>query len=184
MVEGSHVPSVLDQLCGVLIVTENSSSIPIEWTHIASLVSLLDHPETSKKERIIAIETLLRLYHTQIKEFERKERDAIDKYLMQTFATFGLRIFAKSDPLMAMAEFLGRKEKRGKRAKNTVRDFELAVEVAQRMADGNSLDDAAFAVADAHKDDLNLSAERIENIYKANRSDARAHVALCKFEMD
>ena len=73
-----------------------------------------------------------------------------------------------------MAEFLGRKRKRGKRAKNSRRDFDIAFRVVEKMSTGISLDDAAVTVAK----EVKLSPERVENIYKANYKAAKAQFAL------
>jgi hypothetical protein len=153
------------------------------WAHIDRLFFLADpRSGTPEAERMAAVDALLNLLRTEVGEYKRGERSDIDRPLISGFTSVGLRIFAQLDPLAALAEFLGRKRKRGKRSKNTERDFAIAVEVAKRIYDGMSLDDAAVAVAERLKGTVDLSPERIENIYKANSKAARADEALRRLQ--
>jgi hypothetical protein len=100
---------------------------------------------------------------------------------MQGIKDWGLRIFAKRDPVLALESLLGLRHPRGKRAKNTERDFQIAVEVLEtrkRMSLEEkkrvSLERAAEAVAQKYE----LECEYVLKLYKQNRLPARAEIAL------
>jgi hypothetical protein len=128
-------------------------------------------PEEKRRE---AVNTFLALLRTQVSEYRQGKRDAVSRLLQQAVTGFALRIFADPDPVSAMDHFLRGKRKRGKRAVNADRDFRIAVQVAQKMNEGMSLDDAGAFVAEL----LKLSPERIENIYKAHAAEAKAEAAM------
>jgi hypothetical protein len=131
-----------------------------------------------ESERIRAANTLLDLLRTQVSELKRGERTNIDPPLITAINCIGMRVLTDEDPIDALARLLGRKNKPGKRAKNTDRDFEIAIDVASKMYDGMSLDDACVAIAEPRK----LSPERVENIYKADRKAARTAEALRRLQ--
>jgi hypothetical protein len=155
--------------------TSRQQLSPDDWARISRLGWLADtrsgRPEA---ERLAALEQLLTLHRIQVEEFKRGEREIIDPPLYNAIVSFGVRIFAQADPLDAMAKFLGRKRERGKRGKNSRRDFDIALKVVEKKFTGISLEDAAVAVAK----DFGLSPERIENIYKTNHKAAKAQFAL------
>jgi hypothetical protein len=130
-------------------------------------------------ERIAAIEILLSEYRTEVDQYKSGVIGEVDRLLSQSIENWALQIFAQPDPVAALAVFLGRKRQRGKRAKNIDRDFEIAVEVAKMMFDGETLDNASAAVAERLIErGIKISAERVENIYKANRVEAKADEAM------
>jgi hypothetical protein len=112
---------------------------------------------------------------------ERGKPVQVDPFLMQVIKHWGLRIFAKRDPVLAVERLLGLRHPRGKRAKNTERDFQIAVEVLEarkRMSLEEkkrvSLERAAEAVAQKYE----LECEYVLKLYKQNRLPARAQIAL------
>jgi hypothetical protein len=143
-------------------------------SRITELIELADPQRHAvrEEERISAINELLEIHRTQAEEFRRGERKIVNRLLQQWLTRWGLRIFAAPDPLSAMSMFLGR-------AINTERDFTIAVAVATKMtSEGITLESAAVSVAERFK----KSPEWIQKIYKANRIEARAHVAICWIE--
>jgi hypothetical protein len=117
----------------------------------------------------------------QRRQPERGKPVQVDPFLMQGIKDWGLRIFAKRDPVLALESLLGLRHPRGKRAKNTERDFQIAVEVLEtrkRMSLEEkkrvSLERAAEAVAQKYE----LECEYVLKLYKQNRLPARAEIAL------
>jgi hypothetical protein len=117
----------------------------------------------------------------QRRQPERGKPVQVDPFLMQCIKDWGLRIFAKRDPVLALESLLGLRHPRGKRAKNTERDFQIAVEVLEtrkRMSLEEkkrvSLERAAEAVAQKYE----LECEYVLKLYKQNRLPARAEIAL------
>jgi hypothetical protein len=152
---------------------------PDDVTRITQLLLSADPGNhLSDQERKQAVDELLAIHHTQAEEWRQGKRDTVSPLLRQQLAIWALRIFADPDPLAAMTRFLGLKGRRGKRAVNADRDHDIAVAVAEKMSDGMSYDKAIAAVAN----ELNLSAERIETIYKDNRLAAKAQLAMRKIE--
>jgi hypothetical protein len=143
----------------------------------------LADPQThdiNEEERISAINELLSIYRAEVEEFRRGEKKSLNRLLQQWLSRKALGIFAAPDPVLAMGMFLGRKRKRGKRAKNADRDLAIAVEVATKMSKGMTLEKAAVSVAKQHR----LSPERVEKIYKAKREDAQGYLAMSIIESD
>ena len=117
----------------------------------------------------------------QRRQPERGKPVQVDPFLMQGIKDWGLRIFAERDPVLAVERLLGLRPPRGKRAKNTERDFQIAVEVLEarkRMSLEEkkrvSLERAAEAVAQKYE----LECEYVLKLYKQNRLPARAEIAL------
>jgi uncharacterized protein YoaH (UPF0181 family) len=131
-------------------------------------------PDEKRKE---AVKIFLGLLRAQVIEYRQHKRDSVSRLLQQAVTEFALRIFADPDPVSAMDDFVQGKRKRGKRAVNAERDFRIAVRVAHKMNEGMSLDDACALVAEEEQE-IRLSPERIENIYKAHHTEAKAEVAL------
>jgi hypothetical protein len=133
---------------------------------------------SAQRQQVAARQKLFVIHRDQARQIEKGERDEIDRELLQWITMCLRRIAANVDPVVAMAEFLGRKRKRGKREKNTDRHFEIAVAVAKKMMlSGLSLEKAVFAVAE-DMGEAALSFGWIEAIYKKYRRWARAHVAM------
>src|SRR6516165_10587557 len=103
----------------------------------------------TEEQQVAARVKLHDIYRVQTNEFRRGERGEIDRELWQWATMWLHRVFENPDPVIAMAEFLGRKRKPGKRSKNTDRDFDIAVAVAKKMMlSGLTLEKAVFAVAE------------------------------------
>jgi hypothetical protein len=130
----------------------------------------------TERRRRIAVKQLLREYRLQIGRFQKTGR--IDPFLVQGIEDWGRKILSKANPVMALQELLGAREKRGKRAKNTERDFGIAVAVVREMSSGLSLERASEAVAANYQ----LEPDSVAKIYKRNHIEAKAHVAMAKFE--
>jgi hypothetical protein len=147
-----------------------------ETSHLHRLTWLADPKSgTPEHERIAALKAALDVLRRQVGEFRDGQRKLINPVLTQQIGVWGLQIFAAADPLEAMARFLGRKQPRGKRAKNTDRDLQIAVEVARKnMLEHMPLTKAIVAVGKSR----HRSPERIDRIYKVHRKAARAEVAL------
>jgi len=135
----------------------------------------LDAPERSRR---IAVNQLLDEFRLQAQRLGRSEATRIDPLLVQGIKDWGFRIFLNTNPVMALETLLGAREKRGKRAKNTERDFRIAIAVFGKMRLGLSLERAAEAVAA----DYGLEPDSIIKIWKRNKIEAKAHVAMAKFE--
>lgn len=135
--------------------------------------------EASESERLDAVNELLREFRSQWGQLGQGEIARIDPLLVQGIKDWGYRIFSKPNPILALEKFLGTRQRRGKRAKNTDRNFQIAVAVAQKMKSGMSFEDAADAVASDYKP---LEADSIRKIYTRNAIEAKAHVAMCALE--
>jgi hypothetical protein len=70
----------------------------------------------SETERIQAVNELLDEYRSQVEQSADKKIN--DPLLWQGIKDWGLRIFAKRDPVLALERLLGLRHARGKRAKN------------------------------------------------------------------
>jgi hypothetical protein len=134
---------------------------------------------TTEVERVEAVNSLLGEYLLQIEEFKRGERDALDPLLREGIEDWGRRIFAQEDPVTALARFLGKRQRPGKRAKHTARDFNIAVAVVIKMKDGMPLEEAASVIAAEHP---SLKEETIRKIYVQNQKAAKAHFGLCRLQ--
>src|SRR5262249_47815775 len=111
------------------------SDPPLDGAQIAELFATANSlcPDTSEHDRIEAVGRLLREFHLQIEQYQRKERTEIDRLLERGIADWGLKIFAQKDPLLALAKFLGKKQRRGKRAKNAERDRSITAAVLSKI---------------------------------------------------
>jgi hypothetical protein len=98
----------------------------------------------------------------------------IDPLLMQGVKAWAFRIFLQPTPISALERFLGIRRPRGKRAKNTERDFWVAVTVFDKMKSGMTLEDASYAVAES----CGLEGDNVKKIYSRNHREAKAHVAM------
>ena len=93
---------------------------------------------------------------------------------MQGVKAWAFRIFLQPTPISALERFLGIRRPRGKRAKNTERDFWVAVTVFDKMKSGMTLEDASYAVAES----CGLEGDNVKKIYSRNHREAKAHVAM------
>ena len=119
-------------------------------------------------------------FRLQIAEFQRPNplwfwqiepfRFLIDPLLDQGIAGWGRRMFAQENPTLAVARFLGKRQKPGKRAKNAKRDFSITRAVVTKMEGGMTLDDATDLVAPDYK----LEADTVRKIYLRRRKEVRA----------
>jgi hypothetical protein len=98
----------------------------------------------------------------------------IDPLLVQGVKAWAFRIFLQPNPISALERFLGIRRPRGKRAKNTERDFWIAVAVVDKMKSGMTLEDASYAVAES----CGLEGDSVKKIYNRNHREAKAHVAM------
>jgi hypothetical protein len=98
----------------------------------------------------------------------------IDPLLMQGVKAWAFRIFLQPNPISALGRFLGTRHRRGKRAKNTERDFWISVAVVKKRKSGMTLDDASYAVAES----CGLEGDSVKKIYNRNHLKAKAHVAM------
>jgi hypothetical protein len=129
----------------------------------------------TEKEQIAARLKLHNIYRVQVKQVKQGKRQEINRDLLQWVTMCGRRLLAEPDPCAALAICLGRKDKRGKRAKNAVRDDDIALAVAKKMLwDGLTYDHAVLAVANKEA----LSFERVRQIYDPRSTEARARVVL------
>jgi hypothetical protein len=135
----------------------------------------------AEAERVQAVNEFLGEFRSQREQFANGEIDGIDPLLIQGIRDWGLRIFAEPDPSLALKTLLGLRRPRGKRTKNSERDFEMVVavlETRERMTLEEkkrvSLERAAEAVAQEYK----LECEYVLKLYKQNRLAARAQIAL------
>jgi hypothetical protein len=119
---------------------------------------------------IEAVQHLVCEYQSQIAEHKRGERAVVDQLLMQGVGDWGRHIFAQPNPEIALARFLGTKQKPGKRIKNTERDRSIAAAVVTTMEGGMTLEKAAAEVAE----DYGLSTERVIAIYARKSKEVRA----------
>jgi hypothetical protein len=102
----------------------------------------------------------------------------IDRLLVQGIKNWGFRILSQPDPIAALEKLLGTRRRRGKRAKNTERDFWIAVAVAEKMNSGTTLEKASFEVAETS----GLEAGNVNKIYTRNLVEAKAQVALMEID--
>ena len=116
----------------------------------------------------------------QRRQPERRKPAQVDPFLMQGIKDWGLRIFAKRDPVLALERLLGLRRPRGKRAKNTERDLQIAVAVLTKMKLGMSLDDAAAYVAENCR--FGLGVESIAKIYNRTHRKAKSYILEEKAE--
>jgi hypothetical protein len=121
-------------------------------------------------ERIEAIESLSCEYRLQLTECKEGERAEIDPLLLQGIKGWGLYLFAQPDPQLAIAIFLGKKQKPGKKSINTARDRDIASAVLDKMNGGMTMENAVAAVAAAYE----LSEDRVKEIYLDSREEAKA----------
>jgi hypothetical protein len=179
----------------------NTQRDSLSSTRIAELFRIADgaRKDTSEDERRQAIRELICEFRRQTNELKRllaergdpsqgqidsKEISRIlSPLLVRGIKSWGLRIFAEPHPIRALEILLGVRERRGKRAKNADRDFQIAVDVVEEMTEKTSektwrkrmgLEKAAEAVALKYE----LEPERIQKIYKRHRVAARAEFAL------
>ena len=134
--------------------------------------------DATEPERVEAVNELLSEFRLQWEQYGREEIAQIDPLLVQGIKLWGCQIFAKINPVLALEKLLGARQKRGKRAKNTDRDFQIAVAVLDKMKSKLSLEEASEAVAS----DYNLDGDSIRKIYNRNHREAKAHVQMCALE--
>jgi hypothetical protein len=138
---------------------------------------------SSERERRIACKKVLREFRFQWQRLGRGEITRIDPLLAQYINNWGYRIFSNPKPISALEQFLGAREKRGKRAKNVERDFQIAVAVVEKRKSGMTLEGASEAVASEFAaKNIALEVESITKIYKRNHIEAKAHIAMCALE--
>jgi hypothetical protein len=126
--------------------------------------------DAAESERIEAIDNLLHELRLQIEQYRKGERSEIDHLLMQGIKEWGLQIFAQADPVLALARFLGKRQKPGKRAKYSDRDFSIALAVITRREDGMTVEKACELVAA----DYGLDDETIRKIFRRRNKEVRA----------
>jgi hypothetical protein len=91
------------------------------------------------------------------------------------------RIFSEPKPISALQQLLGAREKRGKRAANVERDFQIAVAVVEKMNSDMTLDEATQVVASEFAaKGIALEPESIRKIYNRNHIAAKAHIAMIR----
>jgi hypothetical protein len=98
----------------------------------------------------------------------------IDPLLVQGLKAWAFRIFLQSNSISVLERLLGIRRRPGKRAKNTDRDFPIAVAVAAKMKSGMTLENASYEVAEKHW----LQADNVSKIYTRNREAALVQVAI------
>ena len=162
-----HVANEGQRLRDLALKLNNPSS-----TRIAELFAIANgnQDDASETERIQAVNELLDEYRSQLEKFADEKIERIDPLLLQGIKDWGLRIFAKRDPVLALGRLLGLRRPRGKRAKNTERDLQIAVAVLTKMKLGMSLEDAAAYVAENCR--FGLGVESIAKIYNRNPSQS------------
>jgi hypothetical protein len=172
----------------------------LNTVQIAELLAIAgSRRDATESERIQAVNRLLDEFRLQIEEYRKREytfrqrrsshklrknsprdivdprlRNAIDPLLIQGIQEWGLAIFAQAHPIQALARFLGKKQRPGKRAKNAGRDFSIAHAVVLKMKDGMTLEDAAASVAADYRPKLKLDADTIRKIYVRKQKEVRA----------
>jgi hypothetical protein len=109
-------------------------------------------------------------YQLQIAEYKRGERKVIDALLMQGIGDWGRYIFAQPNPEMVLGRFLGKRQKPGKRAKYTDRDFLITHAVITKMEGGMRRDKAVELVAAEY----GLEDDTIKEIYDRRKKEVRA----------
>jgi len=125
---------------------------------------------STDRECIEAVQALVREYQLQIAECRKGERDEVDRLLVQGVGDWGCHIFAQPNPEIALARFLGTRQKPGKRIKNTDRDRSIAAAIVTAMEGGMTLEEAAAAVAA----DFRLGEDAIKKIYARKRKEVKA----------
>jgi hypothetical protein len=151
--------------------------------HVAELIGIANgNRNVSERERRIACKKVLREFRFQCQRLGKGEISRIDPLLVQCMTGWGYRIFSELKPISALERLLGTREKRGKRAKNVERNFEISVAVAEKMMIlGLTQDKASEEVAlEFAAKNIALEAESIAKIYKHNRIAARAYVAMIR----
>jgi hypothetical protein len=125
---------------------------------------------------------VLREFRFQWQRLGKGEIARIDPLLAQCMTGWGYRIFSEPKPILALERLLGMRKKRGKRAKNVERNFEISVAVAEKMMIlGLTLDKASEEVASEFAaKHIALETESIAKIYKHNYKAARAYVAMIR----
>ena len=88
----------------------------------------------------------------------------IDPLLVQGVKAWAFQIFRQPNPIAALEKLLGIRRRRGKRAKNTERDFWIAVAVAEKMKSDMTLEKASYEIAEA----WGLKDENVRKIYTRN----------------
>jgi hypothetical protein len=151
---------------------------------IAALLPIADSRcDATKSEQIEAANKLLSEFRLQISEFQRSSplwfwqlepyfrfRTEIDPLLDQWIANLGRQTCADPNPLIALARFLGKRKKPGKRAKNTDRDFSITLAVVTKMESGVTLEEATALIAADYK----LEADTVRKIYLRRYKEVRA----------
>jgi hypothetical protein len=132
----------------------------------------------NESRRIEAVNLLVSEYQLQVAEYKRKERAEIDPLLLQGIKEWGLYIFAQENPEIALARFLGKKQKPGKRATNTERHRDIALAVIEEMDGGAKFEKAIESVATEY----GLEVDTVKKIYGRWRKELRADRALKFFE--
>jgi hypothetical protein len=136
---------------------------------IANLLAI-SRPYATDRKCIEAVKSLLCEYHLQIAEYKKGQRGVVDPLLMQGIGDWGRYIFAQANPEIALARFLGKREKPGKRAKNTDRDFTITGAVVAKMENGMTLEEASPLIAAEYK----LKADTVRKIYVRRNKEVRA----------
>jgi hypothetical protein len=98
----------------------------------------------------------------------------IDPLLVQGVKAWAFQIFRQPNPIAALEKLLGIRRRRGKRAKNTERDFWIAVAVAEKMKSDMTLEKASYEIAEA----WGLKDENVRKIYTRNLVEAKAQAEL------
>jgi hypothetical protein len=161
----------------------NSQRKNLPTVRVAELFGIANgNQDTTEKERRIACKKVLREFRFQRDRLGRGEITRVDPLLLQCIENWGYGIFSEPKSISALEQLLGAREKRGKRAKNLERDFQIAVAVAEKMMiSGTTQANATEAVAlEFAAKNITLETESIEKIYKRNRIAARAHVAMIR----
>jgi hypothetical protein len=139
---------------------------------IARYVQIATDAKTPEDERTAATAALIELYRRQLAEMRTGKRSAVD-YRLVLYVRDALRRAAREDdPLSAADRLVHAGQARQGRPRTRHRDFVIAVEVAEKIADDMGVEDAARAVA---AEVGRPSEERVRKIYFAQRkADARA----------
>jgi hypothetical protein len=116
----------------------------------------------------------------QWRQPERGNPVQVDPLLWQGIQVWGLRIFSKRDPVLALERLLGLRCPRGKRAKNAERNLQIAVAVREKMNAGMRFEEAAADVAENCK--FGIGFESIATIYKRYHRQAKSHMLEEKAE--
>jgi hypothetical protein len=137
--------------------------------------------EDHQKARAATIGPAGRLSDVQITaELDALEPSpVIDPLLVQGLKAWVFRIFLQPNSISALERLLGIRRRPGKRAKNTDRDFWIAVAVARKMKPGGmTLENASYEVAKT----WGLEDGNVRQIYTRNHVEARGWVALMEID--